>query len=414
MKNVFKLCLIACIGVLFTYCDNDDPVIDPVETKSTVKIKVAPAESADFEIDNLEGMEVKFTDTRTQNAYIAVLDASGSAEYKIDRGSYHVSIDKEDEEDGLQVIYSSRLESYSISEDTQDLSLALNKWKEEPETEEVRFIFSEIFFNGERNSGIMMHPDQYFVIFNPTKKDLYMDGLSVGVTYHVSWWDKYPWYDTYYPNNVPVRGFVTIPGSGNENLLKAGEHCVVAFTAIDHSAVEGYDQAVDLSGADFEIYYGPEANDVDNPNVPNLLITEDFWFQPRGYVAPLMFKLENGLESTVEKFYEENFKVHQRTFINDEGKEETEENRFVVVPTEIILDGVQTSDVPQDIKTRTIPETVDRGKFLVSGCHSQELAIRKQIMIAGQVHYQDTNNSTEDFILQVGQNSFPIGWRDKK
>ena len=63
--------------------------------------------------------------------------------------------------------------------------------------------------------------------------------------------------------------------------------------------------------------------------------------------------------------------------------------------------------------TRTIPESVDRGKFLVTGCHRQELAIRKPKMVGEQTFYQDTNNSSDDFIMQKGQNAFPVGWRNK-
>ena len=38
---------------------------------------------------------------------------------------------------------------------------------------------------------------------------------------------------------------------------------------------------------------------------------------------------------------------------------------------------------------------VDRGKFLVNGCHRQELCIRKEIKVGDKIFYQDTNNSTE-------------------
>ena len=76
--------------------------------------------------------------------------------------------------------------------------------------------------------------------------------------------------------------------------------------------------------------------------------------------------------------------------------------------------------MPQDVKTRVVPETVDRGKFLVNGCHRQELCIRKEIKVGDKIFYKDTNNSAEDTqdvnernAAGLTQTAFPIGWRKK-
>jgi hypothetical protein len=212
--------------------------------------------------------------------------------------------------------------------------------------------------------------------------------------------------------------------------VQPGEKFVIAFTAINHSEVVNgeiaYDHAVDLSGADMEIYYGPDGNDVDNPNVPNVLITENgdsygFFFQPRGYVSPVMFRLENGLQSTVDAF------VNSHTSLSKTHVEATETTpegdidiHILAIESDKIIDGIQTSDVPQDVKTRVVPETVDRGKFLVNGCHRQELCIRKEIKVGNKIFYKDTNNSSEDMedvnerkAAGKFQTAFPLGWRNK-
>ena len=150
---------------------------------------------------------------------------------------------------------------------------------------DYQFIFSEVFFNGERNAGRMMHPDQYMVLYNPTNNILYADGLAVGCTMQASCTEKESWYDEYYnAGKVPVHGIIVIPGSGYDHPVKPHEKLVIAFTAKNHKETEGtyeetdeatgekrtvtykYDNAVDLSGADFEIY-DPQlyTSDVDNP-----------------------------------------------------------------------------------------------------------------------------------------------------
>lgn len=412
---LFGATLFATIGFNACSDDNgDEPQPPVVEQKVLVKFSAKPVIEGTFDADMINGLTAVFTNTRNQDTTQCVLDGAGAGQANMYKGNYNISIEeKVKDAAGNDSIYISvKMENISVNEAGQEIEGKLNAL---PANANGRnFIFSEIFFNGETNSGRMMHPDQYVVVFNPTSEDLYADGLSIGVTRHLSWEQKHLWYDECMPDKVPMYGFITIPGSGKEYVVKPGEKIVIAFTAVDHSKVEGYDNAVDVSGADFEVYFGPESNDVDNPDVPNVLITEDFFFQPRGYVAPLMFKLENGEQATVEKFYQDNLgKYNQVVPESEEAPESIVEIYLVSVPTNQIIDGVQTSDVPQDIVTRTIPETVDRGKFLVSGCHRQELIIRKEIFVGTQVFYQDTNNSTDDFLIQKGQNSFPVDWRNK-
>ena len=134
-----------------------------------------------------------------------------------------------------------------------------------------------------------------------------------------------------------------------------------------------------------------------------------------------MFRLENGLQTTVDAF------VNSHTTLSKTHVEATETTpegdidiHILAVETDKIIDGIQTSDVPQDVKTRVVPEVVDRGKFLVNGCHRQELCIRKEIKVGDKIFYQDTNNSSEDMqdvnerkAAGLTQNAFPIGWRNK-
>ncbi len=417
--------------LLLASCSNDD---DDAQNLIDVVFNVSDITRAESTLDlsALEGTNVVFTDTRNQNQFGFALNSEGVANCRIAPGTYNISIDKTVEVGGETRELFLRMENVAVTQSGQKFSGNVTSLPASALGQD--FIFSEVFFNGETNTGRMMHPDQYIVLYNPTKdKTLYADGICVAVTQHISWWDKQPWYDTYYPNRVPIRGFITIPGDGTEWPVEPGEKLVIAFTAVNHAEIttvmqdsEGkevniaYDHAVDLSGADLEIYYGPESGDVDNTDVPNVLISANgkltqFSFQPRGYMSPLMFRLADGKQETINAFIAENAsKYVQQT---GEGDEET---IIWSVETSKIIDGIQTSDVPQDVKTRCIPEAVDRGKFLVNGCHRQELCIRKSYTVDGRTYYQDTNNSSEDMedvnerkAAGKYQTAFPVGWRNK-
>ena len=425
MIRFFKFALAALVcPVLLSSCSEDE-----AEKYIDVTFNAIPKVAGALDISALEGTPVQFTEVRNQNTKSFPLDANGAVTASLPMGVYNVSIEKNiTNAQGEQVVISLRMENVNMNTVGQKIEGYVNSLPANALGKD--FIFSEVFFNGETNSGRMMHPDQYIVLFNPTEDVLYADGVSIGVTMHISWWPKKLWYDSYYPDQVPIGGFITIPGSGKEHPVQPGEKLVIAFTAINHSEVvdgeTAYDHAVDLSGADYEIYYGPDANDVDNPSVPNVLITENgdsygFFFQPRGYVSPVMFRLENGLQTTVDAF------VNSHTTLSKTHVEATETTpegdidiHILAVETDKIIDGIQTSDVPQDVKTRVVPEVVDRGKFLVNGCHRQELCIRKEIKVGDKIFYQDTNNSSEDMqdvnerkAAGLTQNAFPIGWRNK-
>ncbi|MBO4662917.1 MAG: DUF4876 domain-containing protein [Bacteroidaceae bacterium] len=417
------LAALACI-VSLASCSEDE-----AENNIEITFNAVPKVSGALDVSSLEGIPVQFTEVRTQDTKAFPLDANGRVRACLPMGVYNVSIEKNvTNAQGEQVVISLRMENVNVNAAGQTIDGYVNSLPTSALGKD--FIFSEVFFNGETNSGRMMHPDQYIVLFNPTEDVLYADGVSIGVTMHLSWQNKQLWYDKFYPTQVPIGGFITIPGSGKEHPVQPGEKFVIAFTAINHSEVVNgeiaYDHAVDLSGADYEIYYGPDANDVDNPDVPNVLITENgdsygFFFQPRGYVSPIMFRLENGLQSTIDKFVSSHTTLSKTEVAATETTPAGEiDIHILAVETENIIDGIQTSDVPQDVKTRVIPETVDRGKFLVNGCHRQELCIRKEIKVGDKIFYKDTNNSDEDMqdvnerkTAGLTQNAFPIEWRNK-
>ena len=425
MKKIFRklaVLALACPLVLAA-CSSDDDA----QRLINVVFNAAPAVDGTLELSALEGTEVMFTDVRNQDAKSFTLDAEGKANVAIAPGTYNISISKTvKNEQGEDVKMAMVMENVAL---TQDLQVVDGKVTSLPMSALGQdFIFSEVFFNGETNSGRMMHPDQYIVLFNPTNETLYADGICIAVTQHISWWDKKPWYDSFYPNRVPIGGFITIPGNGTDVAVAPGEKLVIAFTAVNHAEVVttvndveiAYDHAVDLSGADYEIYYGPDASDVDNPDVPNVLISENgdsygFFFQPRGYVSPLIFRLADGKQETIDAFIAANASRFTQT--TEEGDVESV---IWSVETSKILDGIQTSDVPQDVKTRCIPVVVDEGKFLVNGCHRQELCIRKEIKVGDKIFYQDTNNSSEDMedvnerkAAGKYQTAFPLGLRKK-
>ena len=452
MKKNFRFLALAGVMSLslgFTACEDDEEKAEST-IKSTLNISpdVADAISAK-DIKALAGAKVTFTNVNSTDVYtfhVPELDADGSLslDVNVPVGTYDISMEKD--VDGKIIFL--RQQNVTIKSENQQIEAKIIATV--ANSSDYQFIFSELFFNGERNGGRMMHPDQFMVLYNPTDKVLYADGLAVGCTMQASCTEKESWYDEFYGKNlVPVHGIIVIPGSGYDVPVKPHDKIVIAFTAINHTATEGkspivkrdttfaadgsvesikvdttgwdgytYDNAIDLSGADYEIY-DPQlyTSDVDNPNVPNvkeIYPAENdnggyggFYLHPRGYQNAFIFKLKNGNQETLDEFFAEHSSV---TTVQDKENNNVE-IQMLSVPASMILDGIATSDIPSDIVTNALPQTVDRGKQLVKGCHSGLLVKRKGNDKDG---YADTNDSSVDCeILSPHKDyvGYPEGWR---
>lgn len=425
----------AMIGatVLCSSCTKED---ENNNVKATVSM-VSDVEGS-ISAEDLDGAVLTATSTESKDTYTFTVSKDDLKDTSSDAttfevpivlpvGTYDLSLEKTI--DGKTIFI--RSENVTIKESGQDVNVKLITTV--ANSSDYQFIFSEVFFNGERNAGIMMHPDQYMVIYNPTENVLYADGLAVGCTMQGSNAEKKSWYDEYYnAGKVPVHGVIVIPGSGYDVPVKPHDKIVIAFTAINHTATENkyadvsesgdttwvsytYENAVDLTGADFEIY-DPQvySSDVDNPEVPNVLevypaesdfTIGGFYQHPRGFYCPFIFKLDNGTQETVDAFFKENISV--ASVEDNDGN--TVEIQMLSVKADQILDGVTTGHIPTGIVTNPLPQTVDRGFQLVKGCHSGLLFQRKGNDADG---YTDTNNSTDDCELVTPQNSYPAGWRN--
>lgn len=432
-KNYFKTASLLCLASLmfaFNSCE-DDSDNDVAKVKSVLNI-TSDVEGT-IEAEDIAGATITFTDTKSKDVYQFTMpsnmtDGAGSVDISVPVGTYDISMEKV-LENGTTIFI--KQQNVTIKSDNQQIDTKLIATI--ANSSDYQFIFSEIFFNGEKNAGRMMHPDQYMVLYNPTDKVLYADGLAIGCTMQNSNGEKKSWYDSYYnEGNVPVHGIIVIPGSGYEHPVKPHDKIVIAFTATNHTETEGkyadvsesgdttwvsykYENAVDLTGADFEIY-DPQlySSDVDNPAVPNvkeIYPAENdlggiggFYLHPRGFYCPFIFKLENGEQSTLDAF----FKEHSSVANVSDGDGNNVEIQMLSVPANMILDGITTGHIPTGIVTNPLPATIDRGEMLVKGCHSSLLVRRKGSDSEG---YADTGNSTEDCEIVVGQNSFPAGWR---
>lgn len=363
---------------VFSSCNKDD-----VEETALLTISV----TSEDEIPDYTQFLVTLKELRTLKTKEVNLNEKGSCEVLVDKGSYTITVEWKN---GNVFIFGTQ-ENYSVATD-QSLSIPLTTTISKPSG----LIFKEVFFNGETNSGQMMHPDQYFVLFNNGNEIVYADGVVFATSAHANW-NEADVFTQQLPDYIVVPQLYSIPGNGMQHPIEPGGQIVIARTAINHHAE--YENAVDLSGADFEVYEPdmPEqfGVDVDNPDVPNLIVHFSVWglfnMHPRGALTPFIFKPETDMKTFMEN--------HKFEYTNNSG-----ETVFLYkVPANLVLDGIETGN-EGTLKVKSLPPSVDKGHITVTGCHRQELIQRKKDANGKLI---DTNDSSEDCERIKGQNSFP-------
>lgn len=405
-------------------------------------VKIATKVNANVNLADLSGTAINFVDVNTQDVTSGKFAADGTCAVNVAPGVYNVIVESDVKGSGdASVRYCAAQENVTIDGETLDLDLDIKAFPAVINND--GFIVSEYFFNGETNMGRMMHPDQYIVFHNNSLLTQYADGLTFGTTDQMSIRPKEPYFNgtVNMEEKVVLTGMFTVPGEGTTYPVAPGEKFVVAYTAINHNEVKAwypvynedwteivdstlvsFENAVDLTGADFEIYQPEFQSDTDNPAVPNAIITDGTWggdytqvggyMHPRGFYSFVSFKLPDGKPETVKNYFDNNTSKYKYPNSTDKNGNEVEGAEIVLltVDTKNVIDAICTGDRP--LVTRPFSESLDRGYFQVSGCHRQENCVRKTVDVEGVKYYQDTNNTTEDFEKVKGQTAYPKGWRE--
>jgi len=324
------------------------------------------------------------------------------------------------------ITFNASAKNLSINEDT-DLELALVAG---PAGE---FVIKQIYYAGSDTKDGALYRDQFIEIYNNTDQVLYADSLYFGrlwgrqsnkanANYHYLDggsgqldWSKSKDMTMGEDANTKyayVRDLHMIPGNGKTYPVQPGESIVIAQNALNHKAaytgtdgkavsVKDPSLTVDLSGADFEAYYGdvegvnPLPSDIDNPAVPNVdVITysgRDMILDNPGRDSYFIFKGRTRADVTaLPEYYEPLTK-----------EPDANKKKYRQLPLSWIMDGVDVQpSVASGAIPKKLPSAVDAGTtFTANGSYSSEAVIRKTASVEnGRKILQDTNNSSEDFV----------------
>jgi len=247
-------------------------------------------------------------------------------------------------------------------------------------------------------AGNQYSDDQFIEIHNNSDMVQYVDGISVIEHESYSLEENY-W--KYLEDTIVARMIMTIPGNGTDYPVQPGESIVIARDAINHQdSVLGNPLCpVNLEFAEFEFFVFRETGgDLDALYADNMIENlftfrgSDVVFHTRGGSA-IAIALIPGTQEEKQEFVD-----------NHQVLKVTSSDRYYgKVPNEYILDAVEVTWDEDHAIYKRFPLELDAGYTYVPAGARSGLCVRRKVdtIADGRYIYQDTNNSTEDFIKDV-------------
>ncbi len=381
-------------------CHNDEPAAYDVEQ---VRVQLTGEGAAQ------QGIGVRLTDSKGME-FVQMTDAQGVATFQVPVGIYQATVSWVGEiVDGWRTIYNGALSNLVVRRDNP-LSVTLPLTRATSSS----IIIRELYVGGcQKDDGSgWFYRDKYVIIANNSGQRVTLPGLCLGICTPYNSYGINKNYDESGHLNYENEGFVPAASAfwyfqSDEVVFEPWEQKVIALNgAIDHTLA--YSNSVNLAQPqyyctfDIEHYTSTSAYPSPSEVIPTSHYLkavrygdqmESAW--PLSSTSPAMFIFTPPAGMTPLEFGNDASNVWY-----DEGRALP---TFACrkVPVENILDGIEVFSDAWDENAKRLTGSVDVGYVYMTARQGHSLERRIDVAETarqGQTVYQDTNNSTADFV----------------
>lgn len=381
-------------------CHNDEPAAYDVKQ---VRVQLTGEGAAQ------QGIGVRLTDSKGME-FVQMTDAQGVATFQVPVGIYQATVSWVGEiVDGWRTIYNGALSNLVVRRDNP-LSVTLPLTRATSSS----IIIRELYVGGcQKDDGSgWFYRDKYVIIANNSGQRVTLPGLCLGICTPYNSYGINKNYDESGHLNYENEGFVPAASAfwyfqSDEVVFEPWEQKVIALNgAIDHTLA--YSNSVNLAQPqyyctfDIEHYTSTSAYPSPSEVIPTSHYLkavrygdqmESAW--PLSSTSPAMFIFTPPAGMTPLEFGNDASNVWY-----DEGRALP---TFACrkVPVENILDGIEVFSDAWDENAKRLTGSVDVGYVYMTARQGHSLERRIDVAETarqGQTVYQDTNNSTADFV----------------
>lgn len=382
-----KILYIISLVLFFSSCQKE-PEFNAFSVELTIPFDI------EITIESVIGAKVLLNNLEKNYSYESTVDANGKVNFSmVEPGFYTATMSHQYINVDGQINFNA-FTKLSVIEANVDQSLPVILSVSNP------LIIKEFYFSGTKTpASKSYYSGQYVEIYNNSGAIQYADGLSI-IEHESSGTSTSKWLG--FPDKVVVKMIWTIPGNGFDNPIQPGESIVIARDAFDHKSdpLGNPLSPVDMGNADFEFWVDHSTGkDIDNHQVTNMLEElftfrgTDIAFGVSGTSAIGLARISNNLAERID-------------YINNNlvRKPESSSTRlFCTLDKDMIVDAIEVVRDEARSAYKRFQIELDAGyTYIESGSKSGKCIRRKiKYIVNGRIVYQDTNNSTEDFLKDV-------------
>lgn len=370
------------------------------------------------ELNDASGIEVRMTDSKSL-AFAATTDVNGVAAFDVPVGVYHATVSHNVVgETGWRTIYNGSVSNVVVRHNGQ-----LTVTMPVTVTTSSSIIIRELYVGGcQKDDGSgWFYRDKYVILVNNCGERVTLAGLCLAIATPYNSYSINKNYDESGHLNYENEGFVPAASSfwyfqGDEVTFDPWEQRVIALNgAIDHTLT--YTNSVNLANAEYYCTYDIEhyTSTSAYPSPSELIPTSHYLKAVRyGDQMESAWPLSN--TSPAFFIFTPPAGMTPLEFGNDASKVWYDEGRALPtfacrkVPTENILDGIEVFSDAWEENAKRLIGAVDVGYVYMTARlgHSLERRIDEaETARQGHTVYQDTNNSTADFVEREKCSLYP-------
>lgn len=380
MKNVISA-LVSVSLIFLVSCTDENG-----DASQSVNVDIQFQLEAPYDTLNLNGIEVAIENKEKGYSLKAVSNEFGELSIEdVEKGSYVISCSHLYEGGMIDLALNGSAEVVF----TEDESMVLNLVVAKIQSQGAGLIIKEYYYSGSYKPDSTKYFDDKFIeLYNNGASTVYLD--SILLVEHGSYGTAPSLWLDIIETSITGRSVWSFPG---ENIkVAAGESVIVAVDGLNHKSdtLGNVNSPVNLGSANYEFFATKNNKDLDyaaHNLIKQLWIYEgtEFSFHPNGGSAMALVKIKEG---NLDTYVENNL-------IRTAGKE------YAVFPNDWVIDAVETC-LPHKINKR-FHVSLDAGVAINQSGSWSGKGIRRKIadVIDGRVVYQDTNNSSNDFLTDV-------------
>lgn len=349
-----------------------------------------------------EPLSVLFTNTTEQFSYRFSSEPDGTVHVRgVMPGHYTVSVSGSADGSPLAGFLSELV--LTLGQKPSGLKMDLIRVASSP------VIFKELYYVGSPTpTGGTYRNDNFYSIVNNSDAPVDISSMYIAMTEHYGGLGEsgplWPGESAGQYGSVYLHSVWKIVDGDGPYFLDAGKTAVIATMAVAHNKDASFNLSspVDLSEADFEAYVPDPENRYPDYAVRNMKMA--FWPS----YAYLWRSSVFGQGMVLLEASEEEFESFERVVLPETFQDPFESEEYwycLKVPNRFVADAVDLIQNEMVTNTKRFSPEIDAGFASVGRTYSGQSVIRRVLSsVGGRKVYQDTNNSTVDFIV----NSKPL------